>query len=285
MKVLVGITTRNRAEILPKAIESALAQSYPYVEVAVIDDASDDGTPQVAARFPQVRWLRNETPQGLQENRNRLMLESDADLYLSLDDDAWFLREDEIAEGVRLFEENEKLGALAYDILSPTRTEPIARAAPVPIHMYIGCGHLLRLSAVRELGGYAPNPATYGGEEKDFCLCLLDRGYDILLVPGLHVWHDKTPLARDWHRIHRSGVCNDLAISLRRCPLPDVLVLFPGKLCNHLRFALKNGLFKPFREGFGLFLSHLPAILKRREPVRPATFREFRRREATAPRF
>ena len=37
MKVCIGITTKNRADILSKSIESALSQSYPNKEVVVFD--------------------------------------------------------------------------------------------------------------------------------------------------------------------------------------------------------------------------------------------------------
>ena len=64
MKVLVGISTRNRAELLIKAIQSALDQDYSNIEVAVFDDASTDDTPQLKTLYPQVRWLRSDKPQG-----------------------------------------------------------------------------------------------------------------------------------------------------------------------------------------------------------------------------
>ncbi|MDG2124985.1 MAG: glycosyltransferase [Verrucomicrobiales bacterium] len=39
MLVRIGIVTKNRASVLAKAIESALAQDYPHKEVVVYDDA------------------------------------------------------------------------------------------------------------------------------------------------------------------------------------------------------------------------------------------------------
>ncbi len=49
--MLVGIVTRNRATILPKAIQSALSQDCPNVRVAVLDDASD-GVPHLTCILP-----------------------------------------------------------------------------------------------------------------------------------------------------------------------------------------------------------------------------------------
>jgi len=72
--VLVGVITRNRAGILSKALASALAQTVPHVQVAVIDDGSTDSTPELAAQFPQVIWIRRAASQGYMSARNELMV-------------------------------------------------------------------------------------------------------------------------------------------------------------------------------------------------------------------
>jgi GT2 family glycosyltransferase len=278
MKVLVGITTRNRASILPKAIQSALDQDYPDKEIAVFDDASTDETENLQARFPQVRWYRAEESQGYLPARNRMMSETDADLYFSLDDDAWFVERDEISLGVKLLAEHAEIAALAYDILSPDRPERNERATPYRTHTYIGCGHLLRLSAAREVGYYTPSPGFYGGEEKDLCVRLLDRGYEIMYLPGVHVWHDKAMLARNLPAQHRSGVCNDFVFAFRRCPYPMVLWLLPGKVASHLRFAISHKLVRPCVKGMWMFLGAIPSLTSTREPVSRYAFREFLKR-------
>ena len=282
MKVLIGITTHNRAAILPKAIESALAQDYEDKEVAVFDDASTDGTRELQASFPQVRWYRVEETQGYLPARNQLMSETDADFYFSLDDDAWFIKGDEISLGVKLLNERPEVGALAYDILSPDRPTPVEREAPYATHMYIGCGHLLRLKAAREVGYYTPSPGFYGGEEKDLCVQLLDRGHEILFTPGVHVWHDKAMLARDLPAQHASGVCNDFVFAFRRCPYPMVLWLIPGKILSHLKFAVSNGFVQPCVQGIFLFFRSIGKLAPTREPVSTTAFREFLRRSRAA---
>ena len=60
----VVITTRNRARMLKRCIESALQQSVP-VEVVVVDEASSDDTEQVVKEFgPRVIYHRNESAVG-----------------------------------------------------------------------------------------------------------------------------------------------------------------------------------------------------------------------------
>src|ERR1700686_5279446 len=110
-EVLVGIVTRNRCRLLPKAIESSLSQGYQQLLVAVLDDGSDDDTPQLRSKYPAVRWIRWEQSSGYLEARNYLMRDSDADFYFSLADDAWFLNGDEIVIAAQYMEMNPKVAA------------------------------------------------------------------------------------------------------------------------------------------------------------------------------
>ncbi len=277
-EVLVGIVTRNRHRVLPKAIESALRQTYPRVQVAVLDDGSEDDTPQLRSSYPSVRWIRWKQSRGYLEARNYLMRESNADFYLSLDDDAWFINGDEISIAVQHMEANPIVAAAAFDILSPERDKTSPRAEARPTHLFIGCGHILRTSAVRECGFYVPGPGQYGSEEMDLCIRLLDRNWEIHFLPGVNVWHDKTTIARDGAAQYRSLVCNDLAFAARRCPFPLVLAIMPVKAINHLRFAARSHLLKSCFAGFGLFCSRAREVWSTREPVHARPFVKFIRR-------
>ena len=62
--VSIVIPTFNRAALLPRAIDSALAQTLP-AEVIVCDHGSSDDTPTVAARYGDaIRYIRRERDQG-----------------------------------------------------------------------------------------------------------------------------------------------------------------------------------------------------------------------------
>jgi glycosyltransferase involved in cell wall biosynthesis len=50
-KVSVVMPTRNRGHLLGRALESVFKQTYPNFEVVVLDDCSEDDTPEVIASF------------------------------------------------------------------------------------------------------------------------------------------------------------------------------------------------------------------------------------------
>lgn len=67
--VSVIIPAYNYAHFVGAAIESVRRQDYPAVEIILIDDGSTDDTPQVAGRFPGIRYVRQEN-RGLSAARN-----------------------------------------------------------------------------------------------------------------------------------------------------------------------------------------------------------------------
>jgi GalNAc5-diNAcBac-PP-undecaprenol beta-1,3-glucosyltransferase len=92
--ITVAIATFNRCGLLGRAIQSVLVQSWPGIEIVVVDDASTDGTQDfVAHNFPQVRYLRQEQNQGCGAARNRALQETTNSYVLILDDDDMLLPE------------------------------------------------------------------------------------------------------------------------------------------------------------------------------------------------
>lgn len=291
---LIGIVTRNRAPTLPSAIRSALAQDWPAKTVAVLDDASADDTPALRHQFPAVEWLRTDSAVGPIVGRNLLLESSAADFFAGLDDDARFVRGDELSRAIELLQAQPAVAAVAFDVLFPHRPLPQPRRPPRPVASFIGCGFVLRTATARQVGLFTPSPGLYMGEEWDLSLRLADAGYAIVKLPGVHVYHELTMAARDVRAQHRCAVCNDLAILTRRCPLPHLLWLLPLKVAAHLRSALEFGwrpkanlvphdrdvraraghcgLATAVFAGCTLFARKLPAIWAQRQPVRSKTF-------------
>ncbi len=272
VKVMVGVATRNRAEILPKALSSALAQQCEQLTVMVIDDASTDQTSAVSQRFPEVRWIQYPSNRGYILARNELMSQPDVDFFVSLDDDAWFLEKDEIRIAVEFLVLHPHVGAIAFDILTPDQPVRRPRSQPELVAKFVGCGHVVRLSCLKRSGLYEDLPGGYGGEEIDLCFRLRDVGYSVVRLPGVHVWHDKSQVARESYSQHRSCVCNDLSVILRRSPVLLLPLALSAKALTQLHYSYRTRQLKSCFSGFGQFFKSVESNWRSRKPVSSKIF-------------
>ena len=85
-RISVVITTYNRSQLLPRAIESA-QNAGTDLEVIVVDDCSSDDTPEVCAQIPGIRYVRLSANRGLANARNVGIAESSSEFITFLDDD------------------------------------------------------------------------------------------------------------------------------------------------------------------------------------------------------
>src|SRR5262249_7228575 len=84
--VSVVIPCYRQAHFLGEAIESVLGQTYPNVEVIVVDDGSPDNTAQVAACYPGVVYVRGENA-WVAAARNTGLARSRSNYVIFLDSD------------------------------------------------------------------------------------------------------------------------------------------------------------------------------------------------------
>jgi glycosyltransferase involved in cell wall biosynthesis len=91
--VSIGVPTYNRALTLGRAVESALAQDYPNIELIISDNSSTDGTPALCAEFcrrdRRIRYIRQEVNRGGTANFRAVLEEARGEFFLWLADDDW----------------------------------------------------------------------------------------------------------------------------------------------------------------------------------------------------
>lgn len=88
------ITTKNRADLLPRAIDSVLNQTYQNIEIIVIDDGSTDQTPAIIAEYQKehsITLIQNKKSVGACRARNQGIERAQGEFIAGLDDDDQWL--------------------------------------------------------------------------------------------------------------------------------------------------------------------------------------------------
>ncbi len=182
MTVSIVIPCFNYGRFLPEAVESALAQDYPELEVIVVDDGSTDDSLEVARSFESrgVRALTHEN-QGLARTCNRGAEEATGELmlFLSADDRLASTYVSELLAAL----EREPDASFAYcsarlfgaeSGVMPSR--PFSAFSLVRGRNYINGSALIRRAEYLEAGGFPVDLGEGTFDDWDFWLTMLDRG-------------------------------------------------------------------------------------------------------------
>ncbi len=225
-RVSIVIPTYNRAGMLPRAVNSVLAQTFSNLELLIVDDCSADNTPEVVAGFvdPRIRSYRHNRNRGLAAARNTGIANAQGQYIAFLDDDDEYLPT-KLEKQVQALDTASPDVGLAYswcsvfgpsgDVLSEHRSTQegyvFDEALSLNLSLDIGTSSMIRASVIKDIGCF--DEALLRCEDLDF-LCRLSRQFKILSVPEvlvkLHQGHPQmtTPsrsnlfLKRDYIKSH-----------------------------------------------------------------------------------
>lgn len=258
-RVAVLIATRDRPAALRRCLESLTLQAVSPDEVLVLDNAG--AAPPDVSAFPSACVLRSDVPLGVAKARQFLLDAATAPIALLLDDDAWLATPDALGEVCNTFLFDPGLAALALPIFDQRREHlvwftPFGSVRAIPMGtlrraaVFVGGAHVLRLEAVRSVGGYDAS-FVYGEEELDLAYRLVAAGYVLAYAPALHVEHRPEPgpsLRFDTDRLaHR--VRNRIVLAWRYLPLRYAGVHAATWLGVYLLEALPSGGLRAFFRG------------------------------------
>ena len=90
--VSVIVPTYNGAKFIGNAIRSVLEQTYPNLEMIIVDDCSPDNTEEVVKQFddPRLRYIRHDVNQGAATARRTAFHASSGSIIAFLDQDDFF---------------------------------------------------------------------------------------------------------------------------------------------------------------------------------------------------
>ena len=120
--VSINITTYNRADLLPRCLDSILKQSYENIELIVVDDASGDKTETIVRAYqkkdPRIKYFKHEKNMGNAYARNTAWKNCTGEFVAFMDDDDEWVDDDKIKKQVEIFEndKNGKIGIVCSSV-------------------------------------------------------------------------------------------------------------------------------------------------------------------------
>ena len=270
--VSVIVPVRNRPAEITACLRSLTRLDYPAekLEIIVVDDASDDATPETAARFSEVRLLRMQKHRQASFCRNRGAEAARGDILAFIDSDCladptWLK---ELAPAFR----DSSLGALGGWVDAACEENDLDRYEKVKSALKIGawfkrseqaerffyvpaCNFLVRKAAFLSLGGF--RETLHVGEDVDFCWRLQDEGSVLEYRPMGRVSHKhRNRLAAFCARRFDYGTSEPMLQQLHTGRVKTLYL--PGSesffwLAVVLAIVLKSAL--PLLLGAGLFLA------------------------------
>jgi GT2 family glycosyltransferase/glycosyltransferase involved in cell wall biosynthesis len=211
----------NGKQFIGACLRSLLDQDYPNLKVTVIDNASQDGSPEwIRANFPQVALIASNKNLGFAAGNNFVAERSDAEWFALLNQDA-VARRNWVRELVEVGERRPEIAVTGSKMLMqrcPTILNSAGiwvneagwavdrrigerddETAIVPEEVFGICGGamLLRASAWREHGGFDEKFFMYF-EDVDLCWRWRLAGLRMFYVPAAVVFHD-------WHGDRGAG--------------------------------------------------------------------------------
>ena len=108
--VSINICTYNRSNLIEKAIESALAQDYPNIEIIIADAGSDDTekvVEEIKKKFLDAKiYYFKSGVEGISKNRNFAFAKSRGRYIAVLDSDDFWTSPIKLSQQVKFLEEN-----------------------------------------------------------------------------------------------------------------------------------------------------------------------------------
>jgi GT2 family glycosyltransferase len=233
-RVSVVMATRNRRDSALTSLRR-LVQLPDRPEVILVDNASEDGTPEaVSAALPQVRVLRSGRNLGA-VGRTLGVEAASAPWVAFADDDSWWAP-GALSAAAQLFEAHPRLGLAAGTILvgpeeqvDPVSLEMASSPLPAPeglpgtsILGFVACGAVVRRQAYLQVGGFSP-VIFFLGEETLLAQDLAAAGWQLVHAPELGVHHHPEPAAAGRQGRRRLQLRNALLSTWLRRPGPVVV--------------------------------------------------------------
>ena len=279
--VSVSIVTWNSLKYIGKCLNAIAKQSYPNIEIIVIDNNSADGTVKyLKENFPEVKLVENRENKGFCAGHNIGIKLSRGDFILCLNPDV-FIEKTYIEELLKVMNDNPNVGGCIGKLYQYNRQTESREKHSIEIidttglsimksrrfvargHKEIDNGQFDRMEYIVGVDGMAPlyrkkmlESTKIEGEyfdelffayceDHDLCLRAQIYGWKFIFVPTAIGYH-----VRAWKHVKRWILSN---LKTRKSMRPELKSM---AIRNHYLTVLKNDFKK-------LFLKYMPFILLR----------------------
>ena len=198
--VSVIVCSYNGATTLAACLESLGRIDYASYEVILVDDGSTDDTREIAAHFPEVRYIR-QTNHGLSHARNTGAAAARGEVFAYTDSDC-MADTDWLYYLVGTLLSGDFAGVGGPNVSPPARgwVQACVAAAPGgPSHVLLtdvvaehipGCNMAWYRWAFESVGGFDVEYRK-AGDDVDFCWRIQQAGWEIAFSPTAIVWHHR----------------------------------------------------------------------------------------------
>ncbi|HAC87611.1 glycosyltransferase family 2 protein [Marinobacter sp.] len=228
------------------------------LEIIVVDNNSYAfDVESIAKDFPSVSIIKLEENQGAVA-RSVGMRASEGRIIITLDDDVYGLKANQIKWLLEKFYKNENVGAINFKVLDEKTGVIVNWAHHVKKEVYadsefetyeISEGAVAFRAEVLEIVGYYPMDFFISHEGPDLAIRILNAGYSVMYSPSVEVTHAHASQGRaSWRRYYYDSR-NVIWLAVRRYPMSLVIrIMLPNLLALFL-YSLRDGFVRYYFKG------------------------------------
>jgi GT2 family glycosyltransferase len=250
LKFSIAIPSFRRSASLKSCLSCLFNANPEPSEVLIHVDAGDDETPKLLAEHfsGQVRWVSASSTRGPGGGRNVLIEMSKTPWVVSFDDDSWPESPDFFQRLEQVIAANPKASVLAFSINVRGQKPTHLPTETLQASCFENCGCAIRREAFLQTAGFLPLRHAYGMEEADVSLQLLEKGWQILNVPDLWVYHDTGMEHHASPNVNAAQITNTALLAFLRYPI-RLWPLGILQTLNRVKYAISVRRFRGILKG------------------------------------
>jgi hypothetical protein len=286
--VSIIILSWNRKADTLITLDSLKCQSYKDYEVILVDQGSNDGTPEaVREKFPEVNIVKLHRNSGVPFGRNVGAINARGDILVFVDNDA-SMDCNALKLTVGKFLKENDLGIIGFRILNAFTQQLDLSSWFYPknklkdsnnefyTYTFCGCGHAIRKELFKKIGFYWDD-LFFSWEEVDLSLKAMNAGYKIVYDPNIVVYHRIAKEKRTSGDVYEClRLRNSLWVTWRYIPFCYACKESVARICGYLIKSIRKKCFIKMLLYLFMSFSKINLIFNRKYKISRTALKEYR---------